>query len=84
MGIMVSDISSYQPKFNESFFFDANIWIFLFCPIANTGRRKQDLYSNFLQDLSHRKLGIYINSLVLSEFVNRYLRIEFNLWTNEL
>jgi len=80
---MVNDISSYQPKFNESFFFDANIWIFLYCPIANTGKRKQNIYSNFLASVQRSNAGIYINSLVLSEFANRYLRIEFDFWKKE-
>ena len=80
---MVNDITTYQPKFNESFFFDANVWIFLFCAIAGTGKRKQNLYSDFLNDLNRRKLGVYVNSLVVSEFANRYLRIEFELWKKE-
>lgn len=80
---MLSDISAYQPKFNESFFFDANIWIFLFCPIAFTGKRKQNLYSKFLADAQRSKSGIFINSLVLSEFANRYLRLEFDFWKKD-
>ncbi len=76
----VFDISDYTPKTSENYFFDNNVWMFLFCPLASYDRRKQDRYSRFFQQLVSGKQKIFINSLVLSEFANAYLRIDFNLW----
>jgi hypothetical protein len=72
-------IGSYTPKASDIFFFDNNIWMYLYCPIANFQSKKQKAYSNFFSNLLSRKLHIYINSLILSEFSNRYLKIDFEL-----
>lgn len=74
------DITLYNPTFSDSFFFDNNIWMMLFCPIGNYRRRHQKNYSRFFSSLVRDKRGIFINSLVLSEFCNAWLRIEFNEW----
>jgi predicted nucleic acid-binding protein len=72
-------IGDYQPKASDVFFFDNNIWMFLFCPLGNYQLKRQQAYSNFFQLLLSRQLPIFVNSLVLSEFSNRYLRLDFDL-----
>lgn len=79
----VHKISDYTPKFTDTFFFDTNVWIYLFCPIANNREREQKAYSKFYKQLIQGDKGIFVNSLVLSEFANRYLRIDFNLWKED-
>jgi hypothetical protein len=74
------NIQKYQPKFNESFLFDNNVWVLLFCPIANAELKKQKSYSSFFKEIKQRNIAIFINSLILSEFCNSWLRLEFNLW----
>lgn len=69
----------YRPKSSDTYFFDNNIWMYLFCPLGNYQFKKQQAYSKFLQQLISRKLPIFINSLVLSEFANRYLRLDYDL-----
>lgn len=54
--------------------------MFLFCPIANTHRIKQQKYSGFLKSVRTARACIWINSLVLSEFCNACLQIEFKNW----
>jgi len=76
----VLKVSEYNPRPNESYFFDANVWMYLFCPLGNYSKRKQKEYSNFLSEVRIRNSGLFINSLVLSEFSNAYLRLEFDLW----
>lgn len=76
----VHNIGDYTPKFTDTFFFDTNVWIYLFCPIANNRDKEQRAYSNFYKLLIQGDKGIFVNSLVLSEFANTYLRIDFNLW----
>lgn len=73
-------LSTYTAKSDDIFFFDNNIWMFLFCPLANYSKgRKQYEYSSFFKSLLSRKLHIYTNSLVLSEFANRYLKLDFEI-----
>lgn len=76
----IFEISSYNPKFSDSFFFDNNVWIHILCPMGNTNQSKQKKYSNFLSAISSANGAIFVNSMVLSEFANTYLRYEFNLW----
>lgn len=73
----------FEVKSNQSFFFDNNIWMFLYCPIANFSQAKQKIVSNLLETILGRNSSIIINSLIISEFCNAYLRLDFNLWKNE-
>lgn len=75
-------VGDYSILAGDQFFFDANIWIFLFCPIGAARQKKQDAYSDFLNYIRSRGNPIHINSLVLSEFVNAWLHIEHKLWIN--
>lgn len=76
----VHNISNYTPSSDDLFFFDNNIWMFLFCPIANYRKDKQKKYSSFFHQVSSTNASIWINALVLSEFCNAWLRIEYNSW----
>ena len=76
----VHNISNYRLSSDDVFFFDANIWVILFCPIANAKRNKQKKYSDFFKQILTSRACIWINSLVLSEFCNTWLRIEYNNW----
>ncbi|MDA3940742.1 MAG: hypothetical protein PF693_15775 [Spirochaetia bacterium] len=59
-------------------FFDANIWIFIYCEIANTNKTKVNKYSKVFKTLIKAKNPIVIDLTIISEFVNRYLRIAYN------
>lgn len=76
----VIDIASYETKSDDVLFFDNNVWMFLFCPILKFEKNKQRKYSNLFQSVQSVKACIWINSLVLSEFCNAWLRIEYNKW----
>lgn len=78
--IKIHDIKTYAPFSSDVFFFDNNVWMFLFCPIANYEKQKQKIYSNFFNKVNTAKSCIWINSLVLSEFCNAWLRIVYNKW----
>lgn len=79
----IIDIKNYTPTLHDIFFLDNNIWMYLFCPIGNYERYKQSIYSSFFQSAVSNKSMIYINSLVLSEFSNAFLRLDFKLWIKE-
>jgi predicted nucleic acid-binding protein len=70
--------SMYKIDKNEKVFIDANILIFLFSPDFVSSREYQvDKYSKILELLITNNNELYINSLVISEFINRCLRIDF-------
>lgn len=73
-------IKNYNVCQTNDYFFDTNVWIYLFAPIAASRPDKQRQYSNLLQDILSRKAGLSISSIVLSEYTNRVLRIAFDNW----
>lgn len=75
---------AFDVKSNQSFFFDNNIWMFLFCPIANFNEVKQQAISNLFEKILSRNCVIIVNNLIISEFCNTYLRLDFNLWKEDL
>lgn len=72
-------LTDYSIKAGDCFFFDNNIWMYIFCPIANVHKSKQIVYSRFFENVLNRKNHIYTNALILSEFSNRYLKLDYNL-----
>lgn len=76
----VFNIKSYNPVAGEDLLFDNNVWIYLFHPMQNTNRLKQQQYSAFLKKVQVVRATIWINALVLSEFCNAWLKIEFKNW----
>ena len=73
-------ISNYTVGPTENFFFDTNIWMFIFAPLAGAKRNKQDAYSRFLSEVASRGATIWINSQVIAEYINRCLRMQFDVW----
>jgi predicted nucleic acid-binding protein len=73
-----TDIQAYSYKGNENFLVDANIWLFISAPPSASIRGETMQYSAALKDLLKSKANIYISSTILSEYLNRYIRIEFN------
>ena len=79
----VCKIDSYEVKTGASFFFDNNVWMFLFAPIANAHKGKQKKYASLFRTIQAMGGTIFISSLVLSEYVNRCLRLAFNQWKED-
>ena len=79
----IIDIKSYQPQKDDIFFFDTNIWMYLYCPMGDYKKHIRQLYSNFFKKVVARKSSILIASFVLSEFFNAYTRLEFNVLKNK-
>ena len=64
---------------NKSIFFDANIIIYLFWPIYDKYDNSKK-YASFFKALVHQKNTCVINITVLSEVINRIIRLEqYNL-----
>ncbi len=76
----VININDYTPLTHDKFFFDANIWLYLYCPMGNCRKTTIQNYDGFLKKVIQSKSRIFISSLILSEIFNRWLRLEFNMW----
>lgn len=83
-GMTIYDIKEYNPSSMDSYLFDNNIWMFLFCPIGNTSLKKQKVYSNFLQAVTTCRATIFVTSMILSEFANACLRLDCELWKKDV
>ena len=71
------------PSFkNKKIFFDANIWIYIFCELANSNIFFVRKYSKAFSSLLKSKNTIFTDLTIMSEFVNRYLRIAFTNYKN--
>lgn len=80
MGFEVIDITNYYPRQSDLFLFDTSIWMYLFCPLGNYRVYEQRSFSSFLEKARSSRSSIFMSSLVLSEFANAYLRLDFALW----
>lgn len=76
----VSKIRDYKVTSGDCFFFDNNIWMYLFASIAGANSQKQKVYSSFLREIQSARATIFISSLILSEYTNRCLRLSFGQW----
>ena len=79
----VLDITTYEPLPDDNFFFDTNVWISVFEPTGNARQRAQSAYSSFLSKIFLAKSKIHISSMVISEYINVLLRMDFNLWKDK-
>lgn len=70
-------------NFSTEFFFDTNIWIILFGNLGNYNRSSQNEYSKFFENVLSKNCSIYLTSMILSEYANVILRIEFANWQKQ-
>lgn len=79
----IKNIAEVEVSSMDSYFFDNNVWMYLFCPIANVHAKKQKEYSDFLAKIQSRNATIFVTSMVLSEFANSFLRLDYKLWQKD-
>ena len=75
------DLSNiYKIKKEDKVFVDTNILIFLYSPssIVKSYNHQVQKYSAVFTKLVENKCDLYVNSHVVSEFINRCLRGDFN------
>lgn len=75
----IHNISTYAIKKDDKFFFDTNIWLYMHCSIGNYSAQLVQDYSDFYQRVKTAGATILTNTLLISEFVNTYSRLEFNI-----
>lgn len=72
-------VDSYEFAESDALFFDTNIWLYVYAPQAPDDWRTR-IYSKSLGKILTARSRIFIDALVLSEFINRYSRLAFNLF----
>jgi predicted nucleic acid-binding protein len=73
-------IDDYRFMEKDGFLFDANIWLLLYARQDQNDQRIPR-YSKALKRILQAKSRIFIDLLVLSEYMNRYARIEHDFAT---
>jgi len=73
------DITAYQFVETDKLFFDANVWLSLYGPQGAPNDPRAQIYSNALAEAMRAKSQIWVDVLVMSEFINRFARIEYDI-----
>ncbi|HXJ93343.1 MAG TPA: PIN domain-containing protein [Terriglobia bacterium] len=72
------DINSYAFADSDRLVLDANVWLFLYGP-TKPGDRRAAVYSAALARILAARCEVHADVLVLSEFINRFARLRYNL-----
>lgn len=74
----VSDVAAYKFIEAEECLLDANIWLFVYGPIDPSDARVA-IYSSALSRILKSKCKIHLDITLLSEYINRHARMEFDI-----
>jgi len=83
MAKSAEEIGKYVFQADDELLVDANVWFFLYGPHP-PGSPKAALYSGALARILAAKSCIYVDVLIISEFVNRYARLKHQILTRPL
>lgn len=78
MSNKIYDLASYAFEKDELILIDANIWMYLYPPPSNPKDNKHKKYSKAFSELIKAQAKPVLCSMILSEYLNRYSRIEWN------
>lgn len=71
----VQAVGSYTFSYRDKLFLDANVWLYLFGPRQPRNHWNQ-IYSQVFNRILNANSQIYIDVLVVSEFINAYARMQ--------
>jgi predicted nucleic acid-binding protein len=69
------NISSYTFRQTDELLIDANVWLYIYGPQIPQDQKSIN-YSNALTNILQAKCSVFIDVLILSEFINRYSRLK--------
>jgi len=72
------EISKYAFKADDELLLDANVWFFLYGP-HRPGDLRATVYSGALARILAAKSRIYVDVLIISEFINSCARLRHNI-----
>lgn len=75
----VERITDYDFTSSDALLLDANVWLFVYGPQKPRDSRV-DVYSQALAKILAAQSRIYIDVLIVSEFINTYARLRWNFW----
>ncbi|MGH8547813.1 MAG: hypothetical protein ACRERU_04295 [Methylococcales bacterium] len=73
-----SSVTSYDFKSDDALVVDTNVWLLVFGP-QKPGDRRVAAYSRALEKILAAQCRIYIDVLIVSEFINTYARLKWNV-----
>lgn len=71
-------IAGYAFKSSDELLLDTNIWLYVFGP-QKPHDRKAEVYSKAFAKILAAKSRIYIDVLIVSEFINAYARLKWKI-----
>lgn len=71
-------LSTYRFRETDRLLLDANIWLFLYSPQYGPDDRRVRIYSAGLKSVLAANSHIFIDALVVSEFINTWARFTYN------
>lgn len=78
------DAATYAYLADEQILVDANIWLYLLPPTAQPAPWWAAAYSGAFSRLLQAKARPVVDALILSEYLNRYVRLEYDaLWRTQ-
>ena len=69
-------VHNYNFTSNDNLFLDTNIWLYLFGPRLAV-ESNMEIYSNMFNRIVSARCQIYIDIVVVSEFINAYARMRW-------
>lgn len=78
MGNKAISVENYPFTAEDELLLDTNIWLFVYGP-QKPGNRKVRTYSRAFANILNAHSRIYIDVLVVSEFINAYARLKWNV-----
>lgn len=75
-------VTDYDFTSSDALLLDANVWLFVYGP-QKPGDSKVDVYSQALAKILAAQSRIYIDVLIVSEFINTYARLRWFLWKDQ-
>lgn len=72
------NLSTYVFSAGEQVLVDANVWLYMFPAPGNTTHSFAKTYSKGFQNLKQANAVPVLDHLILSEYLNRYCRIEYD------
>lgn len=79
----VIKIDRYVVGPSDCFFFDTNVWLYIFAPIGNNSKKLQQKYTALYREILSRGARLQVTSLVIAEYINVVLRMSFKQWKRE-
>ena len=76
-------VDDYSFSSEDVFLFDANVWLYLHGPQLGPRDERSQAYSAILKRILDAGGEIFINLLVISEYINRYHKMEFGALPKE-